>query len=621
MSPNLNIYLMKSISYLKLWLVLLLAQATFVCQAAKPEKDVVIDACIDTYVLMPGSDGRPIVKNTVTTHYRSLSLRTINIQPYTLYGEFISLDKASGKGRAQYRNATPENVFYDDTKVCFFNIEFDRKRREGKASFERTFKDVRFFTRIYLPEEFKVEHKTVVIRIPKQFSQFKPIHQNFTPNIKFEQTEDANDRIYTYTITDMEGIVSENAMPPMAAIYPYISIVGAFADYQDMYKWSNELARIDTAIPNLDAILEEIGRGAKSDEGRIRNTYAWVQKNIRYVAFEAGITGHQPDRPAEVVRKCYGDCKGMAMLLCTLLKAQKMDARLVDIGTEDIPFKASDVPTLGAVDHMICMLSHGGKTYWLDATNRFIPATHVPGNIQGREAMVENGANCTLMTLPAPGCDSSVDSLAYHYTLELGGQPRLVGRVSNAWCGDMKEFFMRTHDDTQQGDKLLLLGNAMNSDDHVHEITDVKWVANDRREVWAVLEGKIVNRTGVQQVDNEMYVELNPHNDLFSQRIDTTDRTHDVMLPLRCRVVREVSVQLPAGCKVMVPPSKKFDMPQGTMECSFVRDGNRVVLRRVLTIRERHLPKADIMKWNDMLSKWNDACNEQLVITNPNSKN
>ncbi|MFQ7114176.1 DUF3858 domain-containing protein, partial [Hallella bergensis] len=121
--------------------------------------------------------------------------------------------------------------------------------------------------------------------------------------------------------------------------------------------------------------------------------------------------------------------------------------------------------------------------------------------------------------------------------------------------------------------------------------------------------------------DNEMYVELNPHNDLFSQRIDTTDRTHDVMLPLRCRVVREVSVQLPAGCKVMVPPSKKFDMPQGTMECSFVRDGDRVVLRRVLTIRERHLPKADIMKWNDMLSKWNDACNEQLVITNPNSKN
>lgn len=609
---------MNDISHLKLWLVLLLTLTSISIWGAKPVKDVVIDDCTDTYVFMSNNDGKPIVKNTVTTLYRSLSLRNINIQPYTLYGEFISLDKASGKGAAQYRNATPENVFYDDTKVCFFNINFDRKRHESKVKFERTFKDVRYFTRIYLSEDFKIKHKTVVIRIPKQFNQFKLIHQNFTPNIKFEQTEDANDRVYTYTITDMEGMVSENAMPPMASIYPYISIVGAFSDYQDMYKWSNELTQIDTNIPNLPTILKEIGQGAKTDEDRIRNTYAWVQKNIRYVAFEAGITGHQPDRPAEVVRKCYGDCKGMAMLLCTLLKAQKMDARLVDIGTEDIPFKASDMPTLGAVNHMICMLSHGGKTYWLDATNRFIPATHIPGNIQGREAMVENGANCTLMTLPILNSNSSVDSLSYHYTLEMNNQPRLVGRVSNAWCGDMKEFFMRTHDATQQGDKLLLLANAMNSDDHAHEITDVKWTVKDRREPWAILEGKIINRTGVQQADHEVYVELNPHNDLFSQRIDTTDRTHDVMLPLRCRIVREVSVQLPAGCKVMIPPSKKFDMPQGTMECTFTKKDNCVILRRVLTIHQRLLPKADIMKWNNMLGKWNDACNEQLVITNLN---
>ena len=609
---------MNDISLLKLWLVLLLTLTSISIWGAKPVKDVVIDDCTDTYVFMSDNDGKPIVKNTVTTLYQSLSLRNISIQPYTLYGEFISLDKASGKGAAQYRNATPENVFYDDTKVCFFNINFDRKRHESKVKFERTFKDVRYFTRIYLSEDFKIKHKTVVIRIPKQFNQFKLIHQNFTPNIKFEQTEDANDRVYTYTITDMEGMVSENAMPPMASIYPYICIVGAFSDYQDMYKWSNELTQIDTNIPNLPTILKEIGQGAKTDEDRIRNTYAWVQKNIRYVAFEAGITGHQPDRPAEVVRKCYGDCKGMAMLLCTLLKAQKMDARLVDIGTEDIPFKASDVPTLGAVNHMICMLSHDGKTYWLDATNRFIPATHIPGNIQGREAMVENGANCTLMTLPILNSNSSVDSLSYHYTLEMNNQPRLVGRVSNAWCGDMKEFFMRTHDATQQGDKLLLLANAMNADDHAHEITDVKWTVKDRREPWTILEGKIINRTGVQQADHEVYVELNPHNELFSQRIDTTDRTHDVMLPLRCRIVREVSVQLPAGCKVMIPPSKKFDMPQGTMECTFTKKDNCVILRRVLTIHHRLLPKADIMKWNNMLGKWNDACNEQLVITNLN---
>ena len=35
-----------------------------------------------------------------------------------MYGEFITLDNVSCKGEKIYKNITPENVFYDDTKVC-----------------------------------------------------------------------------------------------------------------------------------------------------------------------------------------------------------------------------------------------------------------------------------------------------------------------------------------------------------------------------------------------------------------------------------------------------------------------------------------------------------------------
>lgn len=606
---------MKTNLYLKLTLLLALCHFVFSSRAAKQEKDVVVEACTDTYVFSLGPDGNPIVKNTIVTEYRSLSLRDIRIQPYVLYGEFISLDNASGKGQAQYRVATPENVFYDDTKVCFFNIFFDRKHQQAKVKFERTFKDLRYFTRVYLPDDYLVRHKTVVFRIPKQLSQYKLIPQNFTPNIKVEQTEDADNTVYTYTITDMPALVSERAMPPMASIYPYISVVGAFADYQDMFRWSHSLSQVDSSIPALHSILHEISEGAKTDEDRISNTYAWVQSHIRYVAFEAGITGHQPDRPSEVVRKCYGDCKGMALLLATLLKEQGFDARLVDIGTSDITIKPTDMPTLGAVNHAICMLQHKGTTYWLDPTNRYIPISHVPGNIQGSLAMVEDGDHCMLKTLPMLGPESSVDSLSYRYTLQLdGAQPQLVGTVTDAWKGDMKEFFMSTHDGTQQGDKQLLLANAINSDRHLHEVSDVRWISNDSRAEWAVLEGKVRNTAGVQRVDNETYVDLNPHNDMFANRIDTTDRVHDVMLPLRCKIVREVSVAIPEGHDIVLPASRQFDLPQATMECTFSQQGNTVVLRRVLTIRERRIPRSDLMKWNDTLSQWNDACNEQVVV-------
>ena len=106
-----------------------------------------------------------------------------------------------------------------------------------------------------------------------------------------------------------------------------------------MYRWSNGLAQVDCNIPELDSLLAEIIEGCRTDMEKIRNTYAWVQQNIRYIAFEAGILGHKPDTPAEVLRKRYGDCKGMAILLRTLLKAQGFDARLTDIGTVDIPYR------------------------------------------------------------------------------------------------------------------------------------------------------------------------------------------------------------------------------------------------------------------------------------------
>ena len=594
----------------------LLMLFTGTISASKENKDVVINECSDVYTFTADAQGNITVKNLISTEYHSLTERNISIQPYVLYGDFISLDGSSGKGVPQYRNATPENVFYDDTKVCFYNIYLDRKHREAKTKFERTFKDIRYFTRVYLPEEYKIVHKTVVFRIPKTLSQFELIPKNFNSSVTSKITKESNYTVYTYTISNMDGTTTEANMPSMASIYPYILIKGAFKDYKELYRWSNSLTKIDCNIPNLQAILQEIGHDNKTDMDRIRATYEWVQRHIRYVAFEAGITGHQPDRPAEVIRKCYGDCKGMAMLLCTLLKAQKFDARLVDIGTQDIPYRISEIPTLASANHMICALNYGGKTYWLDATNRYIPITHVPGNIQGREAIVENGADCELKTLPYMDAHTSTDSLLYIYTLTMkNSKPLLTGTVTDSWSGDMKEFFMQSYDNATQENKAVFLANAINDDTHSATITDAKWINDTRKTQWAVLKGNIENDKKIQMLDGELYVEMNPNNDMFSQRIDTTNRKHAYVFPLRCRIVRQVELKLPPNYKATLPKSQSFACKQGAMQCYFAKQGNKIIFRRVLTITDRTVPREQIPQWNECLRQWNDACNEQIVLT------
>ena len=87
-------------------------------------------------------------------------------------------------------------------------------------------------------------------------------------------------------------------------------------------------------VVNKGAVLSCCGEPMKLMK---ENTYAWVQRNIRYLAYEAGISAHQPALPAETIRKRYGDCKAMSLLLKTLLRAQGFDARQTDIGTDDVP--------------------------------------------------------------------------------------------------------------------------------------------------------------------------------------------------------------------------------------------------------------------------------------------
>ena len=591
---------------------LFLALFSMAAHAQKWDDKILIQQCNDRYSLMLDHE-KPVVKNTKKITYESNSSVTVYPETDVLYGEYISLDDVSGRGAKQYKNITPENVFYDDTKACILRGYIDKKGKTCTAAFERTFKDPKYFTRIYLLEDYFIRNKTLTITIPKEMSGYRIKEMNFKGYpIQSKHETTAGGETYTYQITQADRMKEDKHMPPASNVYPYLLITGAFQDVNALYTWSKEMANVDCTIPDLKALLQEINAQSKTDEDRISNTFRWVQDHIRYVAFEAGIAGHRPDTPKEVLRKRYGDCKGMALLLKTLLKAQGFDARLADIGTDEIPFKMSEVPSLASANHVVCALFLNGKIRYLDATCNHIPYTYAPQHIQGSEAMIENGDRPLLKIVPRLKADASIDSLAYQYKLQ---DNALVGQATYHIRGDMKEWFMGMADDAGNKKQDDILGNNLNSDAHSMTVTNVKWTDRDARHEWARFGGNVVNKAAVQQADRELYIELNPHNNLFDGRIDTTQRTHDFYFPVRCNVVRQASLTIPAGYRVdYLPPSATFSTPEGTLTCRFSRQGNTVLFHQKMQINRRRIPLANIPKWNEAVSKWKDACNEQVVL-------
>jgi len=578
------------------------------------DNDVVISEATDNYRVTL-RDGRPVVVNTAEVTYQLNSTIGQTIQPAVYYGDFISLNKADcSRATAAYKTATPENVFYDDTKVCFFTTTLDRKHKEAKFSYTRTFSDARYWARVYFSDDYFVQHKRVTVTLPKSLSGWRIVPRNCGSNIQFTKSATASDSVFTFTIDSLPPLTDDDNQPPLSAVQPHFIVVGPFANVDSLYRWTCRMQQVDCSLPGQSQLLGTITKGCQTPEQKLSAIYGWVQRNIRYVAYEAGVSGHRPDRPAEVLRKRYGDCKGMALLLRTLLRAEGFDARLAEIGTRDnVTIRMSDFPCLAASNHVICAVMLKGRTYWLDATVNYTPYNYIPQHIQGQQALVENGDSYLLEDVPTLPASSSVDRLSYHYSLAADGS--LKGTAEYRVSGDMKEYMFSVLSRLKHKEQNEFLADNLNNDDHSNAVSDVAFDGEHPEQEWASFSGKVTNSHAVQRLDGDTYIELNPHNNYFTMRIDTAGRKQDFMLPLYCNIEREVVVSLPTGSKVtFLPKPFTATLPQGTLSCTFRQGKGSVTFVQQMHITNRRIALTDIPSWNKAIDQWTEACNQQVII-------
>ena len=278
-----------------------------------PEDNIVIIDGAESYEFVVSDKG--VVVKTVQVHEFEATRRAESVSSQIFYSGNITLDKASGKGKARYKIASAEGIFHDDSRICYFNTYLDAKGKRTRTEFRRTFTDPAFFTRIILSDIYPINRKEVSVAIPAALSRIRLIELNLPENITRTDSESPDgSRIVRYSIADLEGIKDNYNRPAPLLSEPCVIICGWFADVDKLYEWEREISKVDVSIPDITSLISKITT-SETESQRIADTFAWVQGNIRYIAYEEGDAGHRPDAPAEVLRKRYGDCKGMALLL------------------------------------------------------------------------------------------------------------------------------------------------------------------------------------------------------------------------------------------------------------------------------------------------------------------
>ena len=176
----------------------------------------------------------------------------------------------------------------------------------------------------------------------------------------------------------------------------------------------------------------------------------FVQDDIRYVAIELGIGGHQPHPAAEVFSHRYGDCKDKATLLSSMLKEIGVESYYVIINTERGSVSAATPPNL-EFNHVILAIAlppevdpaelpawraHPklGQLLFFDPTNSLTPLGLLSGELQANYGMLVTPDGGELLELPQ--LPTGTNGVARSAKMTLDGQGTLLGEVHEIRVGD-----------------------------------------------------------------------------------------------------------------------------------------------------------------------------------------
>ena len=165
----------------------------------------------------------------------------------------------------------------------------------------------------------------------------------------------------------------EPFMPKPSEVFPTL-VVSSFPSWDEFRTWYNgAVAGFTEPDEQTRKLAEELTKGKKTRDEKLRALFEFVADDIRYVNYVSG-EWWLPNRPQQLLARRQGDCDDKAILLITLLKSVGIEATEVLIQTRHTAQQSLLLSKKAAVplfDHGIAYLpaKNGAPAIWLDATS------------------------------------------------------------------------------------------------------------------------------------------------------------------------------------------------------------------------------------------------------------
>lgn len=587
-------------------------------------------------------DKLPVVTATRNTGINFLSLReTAGIQYYDFYNSFTrissfkQLEKMKGMfgvkknynvGYAIDRSASSSDYFSDDSRVKFFNIGFAGYGDATRVETEKKYLDSKYLTSVYFHSFYPAKEKIIRVKVP-DWLELDIREFNFADyKVTRQKTTEKNLTVYTYKLQNLPAIKNENRAIGIAYQFPHLMFVvksyqydgkkeKGFGDAGDLYGWYNYLYKKTVNKPEeFSAKVTELIRGKSTDIEKVKAIFYWVQDNIRYIAFEDGLAGFIPAAAQDVYKSKYGDCKGMANLITEMLKLAGFEAHMTWIGTRHIPYDYS-LPSLAVDNHCISTVVIGGKEYYLDGTEKYIPFGDYAWRIQGKEVLIGKGEQYEVKKVPLMDIEKSRILTQTSFQLK---DNVLKGHVKATLTGEQRTRFHQYYHDLPNHEKKKVIQRFLEFGNKNLVVSNVKTSDLGNREIPVVVEGDIDLSNYIITEDKEIYLGIDFFPEDLRGLLPDKDRQQDYVLSSGYVSQDETELLLPAGYKVVALPSPIDEKNQDyAVTASYTTKDNKVMFRKTLAFPTGRIRKADFENWKKFTEKLKDFNSTLLLIRKP----
>ncbi|MCE2962825.1 MAG: DUF3857 domain-containing protein [Chitinophagales bacterium] len=461
-------------------------------------------------------------------------------------------------------------IFHDDQEEKVFNYT-DLKRgakRCLKTNYE--FELPQMFDYVILMSQSPIEQYDVELEVDNEIAiNFKEYYLE-DKKFEFEKKIEKNKTIYTWRFKNLPKYKSESASCDFLYFAPHLRfLISHYLDKNkdtikvlqtpaDLYKFNYQFVANLKECSNSEykKTIDSLVKGVDDDEIKAKKIYQWVQKNIKYIAFESGFQGYIPRDADDIFTKKYGDCKDMANIIHKSFKYAKLDSvYLTWIGSDKIPYKIEEFPCPGVFNHMIATWKHKGRTYILDATNSYTKWGLPSSFIQTKQAFIGlSPTEFEILTIAPVADEENLKEIKVK--AKIAGDT-LKGSGSVKLTGYLKDYFIMRTDHLKGNDRFQYLKNFVQLGNNKFILQNHKEFNIDAIDSPYIVTFDFAILNYVSKIKDEIFI--NPYLEKYSSTDDLNDkRISDIKMDFQSKQSIDLEIEMPTGYEVKYKPKNEF---------------------------------------------------------------